>query len=39
MIIDFPCMKGIIPRIEGAIGIDDGTTRDIALISKVNKPV
>lgn len=39
MIIDFPCMKGIIPRNEGAIGISDGSTRDIALISKVNKPV
>lgn len=39
MIIDFPCMKGIIPRIEGALGIEDGSTRDIALISKVNKPV
>lgn len=39
MIIDFPCMRGIIPRIEGALGIEDGSTRDIALISKVNKPV
>lgn len=39
MIISLPCMKGIIPRIEGAMGIDDGSTRDIALISKVNKPV
>ena len=37
--VDLPCIKGIIPRIEGAIGIDDGTTRDIALIAKVNKPV
>ena len=34
-----PCIKGIIPRIEGAIGIESGKTRDIALISKVNKPV
>jgi len=32
-------MKGIIPRNEGAVGIDDGTTRDIALISRVNKPI
>ena len=32
-------MKGIIPRIEGAMGIDTGATRDIALIAKVNKPV
>lgn len=39
LIVDLPCMKGIIPRAEGAIGIDDGSTRDIALIAKVNKPV
>lgn len=39
IIVDLPCMKGIIPRIEGAIGIEDGKTKDIALISKVNKPV
>ncbi|MDE6035185.1 MAG: S1 RNA-binding domain-containing protein [Ruminococcus sp.] len=39
LIIDLPCGKGIIPRTEGAIGIDDGSTRDIALISRVNKIV
>lgn len=39
LIVDLPCMKGIIPKIEGAIGIEEGKTRDIALISKVNKPV
>lgn len=39
IIVDLPCIKGIIPRIEGAIGIESGKTRDIALISKVNKPV
>lgn len=33
------CMKGIIPREEGAVGIGDGTVRDIALISRVGKPV
>ena len=37
--VDLGCMRGIIPRPEGAIGIDDGSVRDIALISKVNKPV
>ncbi|MBQ3150024.1 MAG: 30S ribosomal protein S1 [Clostridia bacterium] len=37
--VDLGCMKGIIPRNEGALGIDDGTVRDIALISRVNKPV
>lgn len=39
LIVDLGCMKGIIPREEGAIGISDGTTRDIALISRVGKPV
>lgn len=37
--VDLGIIKGVIPREEGAIGIDDGTTRDIALISKVNKTV
>jgi len=37
--VDLPCMRGMIPRVEGALGIDDGSTRDIALISRVNKPV
>lgn len=31
--------KGIIPRNEGAVGILEGTTKDIALISKVSKPI
>lgn len=39
LIVDLGFANGIIPRIEGAIGIDDGSTRDIALISRVNKPV
>ena len=39
LILDLGCMRGIIPREEGAIGIDDGTTRDIALISRVGRPV
>lgn len=39
LIVDLPFGKGIIPRIEGAVGIDDGSTKDIALISRVNKPV
>ncbi len=37
--VELPCMRGLIPRSEGALGISDGTTRDIALISRVNKPV
>ena len=39
LILDLGCMKGIIPRCEGALGIEDGSVRDIALISRVNKPV
>ena len=39
LIVDLAGMKGIIPRNEGAIGIEEGTTRDIALISRVSKPV
>ncbi len=37
--VELPCMRGLIPRTEGALGISEGTTRDIALISRVNKPV
>ncbi len=39
LIVDLGCMKGVIPREDGAVGIPDGTTKDIALISRVNKPV
>jgi small subunit ribosomal protein S1 len=39
LLLDLGCMKGIIPREEGAMGIKDGTTRDITIISRVNKPV
>lgn len=37
--VDLGAVRGIIPRVEGAVGIDDGSVRDIALISKVNKNV
>ena len=37
--VELPCMSGIIRREEGALGIAEGTTRDIALISRVSKPV
>ena len=37
--VDLNCMRGIIPRCEGALGIENGSVRDIALISRVNKPV
>lgn len=39
LVVDLGCMEGIIPRTEGAIGISEGTTRDIALISRVGRPV
>lgn len=39
LIVDFGFVRGIIPREDGAVGISDGSTRDIALISRVNKPV
>ncbi len=39
LLVDLGCMNGIIPREEGAIGIREGTVRDIAVISRVNKPV
>lgn len=39
LVVDLGCMRGIIPREEGAIGIKEGKTKDIALISRVNKPV
>ena len=39
LIVDLGCMKGLILREEGAVGIAEGTVRDIALISRVGKPV
>lgn len=39
LIVNLGCMRGIIPRSEGALGIKEGTVRDIALISRVNRPV
>lgn len=39
LFVDFGCMRGMIPRQEGAIGIAEGTVRDIAILSRVNRPV
>lgn len=39
LIVNLNGIKGIIPRNEGAIGIEDGSVRDIAIISRVGKPV
>lgn len=37
--VDLGGVEGIIPRTECAVGILEGTTRDIAIVSRVNKPV
>lgn len=39
IVVDLGGIKGIIPRNEGAVGIKENTVRDIALISRVGKPV
>lgn len=37
--VDLGVIKGVIERAEGALGIKEGTVRDIAVISRVNRPV
>lgn len=37
--VQLPCMKGRISREEGALGISEGKTKDIALIARAGKPV
>ncbi|MCQ2491166.1 MAG: S1 RNA-binding domain-containing protein, partial [Ruminococcus sp.] len=39
LIVELPCGEGIIPHDEGAVGVREGKTRDIAIISRVNKIV
>ncbi|MFA9380776.1 MAG: S1 RNA-binding domain-containing protein [Acetanaerobacterium sp.] len=39
LIVELGLMRGVIPRCEGALGIADGSTKDIAIISRVNKAV
>ncbi len=39
LIVQMPCGEGIIPHDEGAIGIAEGTTKEIVLLTRVNKPV
>lgn len=39
LVVDLGWCRGLIPRMEGAQGIPSGSTRDIAIISRVNKPV
>lgn len=37
--IDLGVIRGVIPRCEGALGVEEGLVRDIALISRVNKTI
>lgn len=39
LLVNLGCMKGVIPRNEGALGIAEGQVRDIAIISRVGKSV
>lgn len=39
LIVDVNGYRGFIPRNEAAIGIEEGETREIAVISRVGKPV
>ena len=39
LIVPLPCVRGFIPREEGAVGISEGTVRDIAVISRVGRTV
>lgn len=39
LLVELGCMKGVIPREEGALGVREGSVRDIAMISRVNRPV
>ena len=39
LLVDLGCCTGRIPRTEAALGIADGTTRDIAILSRVGKAV
>lgn len=39
LVVDLGELRGVIPRSEAALGIREGTVKDIAIISRVNKPV
>lgn len=39
LLVDLGCCTGRIPRSEAALGLTDGSTRDIAILSRVGKPV
>ena len=37
--VDCGGLRGVIPRVEAARGIEDGSTREIAILSRVGRPV
>ncbi len=39
LIVNLPCMNALMPREECAIGISEGKTKDIAIISRVGRPI
>ena len=39
LLVDLGGFQGLIPRSEAALGIAEGTVRDIAILSRVGKPV
>ncbi len=39
LFVDIGCMRGMIPRCEGAVGIAEGVVRDIAILSRVGRAV
>ena len=39
LLVDLGAVQGVIPRDDTAIGISDGSVRDIAILSRVGKPV
>lgn len=39
LFVDYFGVRGVIPRVGGALGVEEGTTKDIAIISRVGKSV
>ncbi len=39
LVVDLGSMQGVIPRLEGTVGMESGRVKDIALISRVGKAV
>lgn len=39
LVVDLGPFEGFIPRLEAAVGLDTGETREIAVLSRVGKPV